>query len=228
MLAFSNLARTVYKNKKAIHIMEALMSNRKEKNDMILEPLQVMVELSLLSFSPTGTKISVSNNILQLQPPTFYQGVQRWYSGDTKDDLYYLFHVMRRYYKWYLTKDSQMFKFILRLAKKGMDKLIETYNRTERTSIIHTLALYKKMLEFDADTIFKEDGESGMITIDGVFQQITDLYSPKLLCVICSVLQLIEKEENPVYQQQYHVALQQLLAPTNTKIRKWIREKLTC
>ena len=226
MFAISNLAGTVYKNKKVIHIMEAMLAQRKERSDMILEPLQVMVELSLLSFSPAGTKISVSNNILQLQLPTFYQGVQRWYSGDTKDDLYYLFHVMRRYYKWYLSQDTPVFKYILILAKNGIDRLIETYNETERTSIIHTLALYKKMLEFDADTIFKEDGE--IMTIDSVFKQITELYSPKLLCVICSLLQIIEKESNPDYRNQYQCSLQQLLIPTNTRIRKWIRERLTC
>ena len=37
--------------------------NMKEKSDMILEPLQVMIQLALLSHSPIGTKLSVSNNL---------------------------------------------------------------------------------------------------------------------------------------------------------------------
>ena len=68
------------------------LKHRKEKTEMILEPMQVMIQLALLSFCPLGTKISVSSNILYLQLPTFYQGAVRWYQNDTKDDLHYLFH----------------------------------------------------------------------------------------------------------------------------------------
>ena len=77
------------------------MKSKKERSDMILEPLQVMIQLALLSHCPIGTKVSVSDNILQLHHPTMYQGLWRWYNSDSKDDLYYLFHAIRRYYKWY-------------------------------------------------------------------------------------------------------------------------------
>ena len=77
------------------------LHNRKERSDMILEPLQVMTQLAILSYSPIGTKVSVSDNILQLHKPHMFQGVWRWYNSDGKDDLYYLFHAIRRYYKWY-------------------------------------------------------------------------------------------------------------------------------
>ena len=46
------------------------LTTRKERSDMILEPLQVMVQLALLSQSPIGTKVSVSDNILQLHTPS--------------------------------------------------------------------------------------------------------------------------------------------------------------
>ena len=39
---------------------------QKERQDMILEPLQVMIQLSLVSFCPLGTKVSISNNILHI------------------------------------------------------------------------------------------------------------------------------------------------------------------
>ena len=43
------------------------LQTQKERSDMILEPLQVMVQLGLLSFCPIGTKVSVSENLLHLQ-----------------------------------------------------------------------------------------------------------------------------------------------------------------
>ena len=39
---------------------------QKERQDMILEPLQVMIQLSLVSFCPLGTKVSISNNIFSI------------------------------------------------------------------------------------------------------------------------------------------------------------------
>ena len=47
-----------------------LMRHSKGKIDMILEPMQVMVQLAILSFSPLGTKISIHDNIVILQQPT--------------------------------------------------------------------------------------------------------------------------------------------------------------
>ena len=82
--------------------MEALnVHQHKERSDMILEPLQVMIQLALLCFCPVGTKVSVRDNILHLQQPAYLQGAVRWWNNDNKDELYYLFHAIRRYYKWY-------------------------------------------------------------------------------------------------------------------------------
>ena len=99
------------------------LTTRKERSDMILEPLQVMVQLALLSQSPIGTKVSVSDNILQLHPPSWTQGAWRWWNQDGKDDLYYLFHAIRRYYKWYKSEDNRIYNHILASAVKGIEKL---------------------------------------------------------------------------------------------------------
>ena len=68
-----------------------LGGSQREKMDMVLEPMQVMIQLSMLAHCPIGTKISVNNNILSIQPPTHTQGVWRWWNGVNKDDLYLLY-----------------------------------------------------------------------------------------------------------------------------------------
>ena len=95
--------------------------NNKEQVDLILEPLQVMINLAVLGFCPIGTKINIHENMLYLHQPTFAQGLWRWWEGDSKDDLYYLFHAIRRYYKWYKNKDNEIYNYILELAKEGMN-----------------------------------------------------------------------------------------------------------
>lgn len=207
--------------------MDLIKSHPKEKVDMILEPLQVLTQLAVLSYLPVGTKISISNNILYLQQPTMFQGVLRWYQKDNKDDLYYLFHAIRRYYKWYKHKDDEVFTKILSLAIKGIEKLIETYNKIGITTITHTLNLYKNILEQDSDELFKDENQNS-ISVDDVFETITELYDRKLLVILYSIFEIMEKEENDKNIQLYVQGLNRILEPTQNNIRKWILDNLTC
>ena len=199
----------------------------KRKNDMILEPLQVMVQLALLNYTPIGTKISVTNNILCLQMPTIYQGIVRWYNSDNKDDLNYLFHAIRRYYKWYKVQDNTIYKYILSLAIKGLDKLIETYSKTDKTSIIHMLSLYKNILSLKEPDLFKTNNNNS-VHIDQVFHGIIKLYNDNLLVVIFNILKILENENNEKNQSKYIQGLLYVVEPKNNEIVKWIRENLTC
>ena len=215
-----------YKHKKRVNYMD--LTTRKERSDMILEPLQVMVQLALLSESPIGTKVSVSDNILQLHPPSYLQGVWRWYNSDGKDDLYYLFHAIRRYYKWYKSEDNKIFNHILSSAVKGIEKLIITYSAAEQTAITHTLALYKNVLELESPDLFK-DPDADSVNIDTVFQNIKETYDKRLLKVIYNTILMVEDPETTDDLKPYYISgLLKILSPTNDNLRKWIREKLTC
>ena len=208
--------------------MDIVSSTKKERSDMILETLQVMIQLALLEHCPVGTKVSVSDNILQLQMPTLFQGVWRWYNHDGKDDLYYLFHAIRRYYKWYKSQNNRIFNYILTAAIKGLNKLILTYSKTDQTAITHTLSLYKNVLELESPDLFKDPSEE-IVNIDSVFQNIKSIYSKKLLKIIYNILLILDEDAvGEIVKKQYLNGLISILAPTNDIIRKWIREKLTC
>ena len=193
---------------------------------MILEPLQVMIQLSLVSFCPVGTKVSISNNILHIQKPTISQGVVRWWYGDNKDDLYYLFHAIRRYYLWYKKDDNPIFAYILQNAIKGIDALINTYKNTKLTTITTTLQMYKNILDLENEELFKT--EDAAVNIDSVFQNITNLYEKRVLAVVYNILKIMESEENESNMNFYFDAIHNFLSPTNFKIQQWIRDKLTC
>ena len=206
------------------NIYDTFKRHSKEKHDMILEPLQVMVQLSLLSFSPIGTKISINNNILTLQLPAVSQGILRWYNCDSKDDLYYLFHAVRRFHKWYRNRNTIIFQYILILAKKGLETLIKTYTNSNKDSITHMLILYKALLDVNTSDIFDEE----YCEIDKIFSSISDLYDTKMLNIIYNILQHIEKEDNEEFKQHYVNGLHSILNPTDVRIRVWIQENLAC
>lgn len=207
--------------------MEGIMSNNvgKEKQNMILEPLHVMIQLSLLASCPIGTKISVSNNTLHIQKPYIMQGLVRWWNEDSKDDLYYLYHAIRRFYIWYKAKDDTIYNYILSRALKGLERLVETYNDAKHTSITTTLSLYKNILQLNSDELFKTS-KTDVLNIDKVFQKITSLYDNKSLMVIYNILQKIANETNTANIENYDKALTYFLMPTNIVIRNWIMKNL--
>lgn len=202
-----------------------IIAQQKEKVDMILEPLQVMIQLAVISHCPIGTKVSICDNLLVVQKPTWSQGILRWYKNDNKDDLYYLFHAIRRYYIWYKNENTKIYNYILEKAIGGLDKLIETYKKSERHSILHTLSLYKNVLELDNTTLFKSHDDKA-VTMDSVFSNITDIYSEKVLRVVYNTLSLLDDETSDENKQFYVDSLELFLTPMNNNIRSWIQTNL--
>ena len=202
-----------------------LMTHQKEKVDMILEPLQVMIQLAVISHCPVGTKVSINDNLLVIQQPTWSQGILRWYKNDNKDDLYYLFHAIRRYYIWYKKKDNKIYNYILEKAICGLNKLIETYKKSDRQSILHTLNLYKNVLELDNTELFKSE-EEHTVTMDSVFGKIIGLYNEKTIRVVYNTLLLLDDETNTENKEHYINSLSYFLIPINNNVRVWIQENL--
>ena len=150
---------------------------KKERFETILEPLQALLQIAYLSFTPIGTKLTIHNNILYIQPPNYSQSIVRWYNNDTQEDLFYLFNIFYRFKKFYYflcTRDDttnslalkesdqfastsanivnkKLYELLIELAKNGIGNLIRTYGQTEKIHILHTLQMYKNILENDSD-----------------------------------------------------------------------------
>lgn len=130
---------------------------KKERFETILEPLQAILQIGYLSFAPIGTKLTIHNNILQIQIPNYSQPVIRWYNNDTQEDLFYLFNIFYRFKKFYHflndsksnTDNKKLYDLLIELAKSGIGNLIRTYSQTDKIHILHTLQMYKTILESD-------------------------------------------------------------------------------
>jgi hypothetical protein len=158
-----------------------LFHKYKDKLDMILEPLQSMIQLAILSVKPIGTKLAIHENILYIQEPSIIQPINRWYNSDKKDDLYFLFQVIKRFIKWYNPENnnkilsSKLYNLICSMSLLGLDNLVKTYNNTDNNSIIQVLHLYKNLLEVpNIKELEKHTNEK--INIDEVFENIISLY----------------------------------------------------
>ena len=167
----------------ALQFIVGNIKKPKERFETILEPLQAVLQIGLLSFYPIGSKLAIHNNILTVQGPGYTQQVRRWYNNDKKEDVFYLYNVFSRFHKFYkhVLEDSnvavgtgavagtagaagtgenrKLFLLLIELAKIGINNLTRTYNLTEKIHILHTLQMYKGML--DNPELVRRLGSSG-------------------------------------------------------------------
>ena len=209
----------------------------KDKIDTILEPLQAMIQIALLSICPIGTKLRIQENILYVQPPTLSQSLSRWYHADKKDDLYFLYSVIKRYIKWYnpaANKDSpvsiELYQLISAMAIDGLSQLFKTYSSSDSNTVIHVIQMYKNLLEFNNDKIMVDeymiDIEKNKVNMDEVFEKILAVYDPVILHVLFNTLLLVKQEADTVYQQSIMDGLNLILLRYHKSIKEWIRVNL--
>jgi hypothetical protein len=98
----------------------------------ILNPLTVIIKLSILSCKPIGTKIHIQNNVIYFQEPGIFQSITRYIFNSNKSHLQYLYNPIKFACQKYLTKEFiQTTPNIVNLfisAKFGIDNLIKTYS----------------------------------------------------------------------------------------------------
>ena len=214
-----------------------IYNKQKDKVDMILEPLQSMLQLALLSICPVGTKLRIKENILYLQMPNIAQPIVRWYNADKKDDLYFLYAVIKRFITWYnptLNNKSMMsmelYQLIITMSIEGLNNLFKTYTASDSNTVIHVIQMYKNLLEYNNDKIMIEDyivdGDKNKINIDEVFEKIITIYDENILSVI--FFSLLQAQAETEYNNKNNVidGLNMILNKYNLIIKEWIQLNL--
>ena len=237
---------------------------RKERFDIILEPLQAITQLALMAFCPYGSKLTISNNLLFIQSANWGQGMLRSFNNDKRDDLFFLFNSIIRFNKFYShlkggdntnktdkidKTDKLLYELLIRLSKKGIDNILQTYSNVDEPSLLHTLQMYKTLLD-NPNLIMDNDNNKGQRSeahrseprneaqkneasttsevskknIDDVFIKIREIYSVYDRNMIFNILTLIEKR--PEYYENYIAGLNSVMEPINVQIKKWINDNI--
>jgi hypothetical protein len=134
------------------YVYSIINGKKREKLDYILEPLQAMVQISMLAFCPVGSKLTIAENLLGIQLPGMSQGIIRYFNDDTKEDLCYLYNVFRRFISYYNylrlnTQTKPLYDLLIELSKQGLANLIQTYTASNKGNVIHTLQMYRNVLD---------------------------------------------------------------------------------
>ena len=136
----------------------------------------------------------------------------------------------------------ELYYLLIEMAKEGINKLIRTYNETDKVSLLHTLQMYKTILD-NPEILNKTGGTEIMenenpfhannkddkneqkenkisTNIDDIFIRITDLYTQEHIQVIYNTLLLSNNNKNNY--NAYIEGLNKILEPMNIQIKKWI------
>lgn len=200
---------------KLFGLVLSITKKRKEKFDLIVEPLQGVITLSLLSFLPEGTKISIQNNHVVIQEKSLYQGLTRWYNNDNKNDLQHLVLIIKRFLNIYDEKNKKLFNLLKKLLLKSIDKLLITYQ--EDGNVIQTLQICKVLL-LDSSSEIKNLFEKK--EIDNILIKISEIYEDNFLNLLYYLL--LNMEENPENINENLIGLIYLYNPYIKKIKLWI------
>jgi len=185
----------------------------KEVKHYVLDPLTCIVRCAILSYKPTGTKISIYENKIAFSEPNFLQGTIRWGSGDKREDLHNIYNPILKSTQWY-SRENEDIKNIFLLAKKGLDKLKNSYE--ENSIISHSLELYINIIDLfinstgecmseffknkkeDTKVSNKKDVKIENISEDDnqIYRELKKLWNDNQINIINNILIQVEKDKN--------------------------------
>ena len=176
--------------------IESFSKDKREKN-FILEPLTVIFRLSLLQYKDRGTKVSIRDNSIHFQPPTYDQGLIRMMEGDTREDLHNLYHPLLKCIEWY---SYESYQFIYDECIKGINILNGNYE--SNSTIKHTLNHY-------IDVIKNSDKSKEKVEINPVIDSLKEIWTHSEIQSAISLLKLIHENVNrDIYLDSLELILQ--------------------
>jgi hypothetical protein len=177
---------------------------KKKKSDkQILDPLTTIIKIALLSFYEKGSKLSIINNKICIQEPTFYQGTVRWTYGDSRCKLYNLREPIEYCMLWFPYSRYKELKDIYLLAIDGLKKLKESYNTCDSDDydlIDHLIDYYIKIINENFRNMEKKVNEGlleqSVILNDRLQGQIKKIWKKEDILLINGYFNILKSNNN--------------------------------
>jgi hypothetical protein len=116
----------------------------KRERNIIIDPFSCIIKLCLLNILPKGTKISIYDNKIYFNEPSYAQGVIRFMYGDNREDLHNLYAPINIFVNWYWSDSDMDMKSIFIKAVSGLKMLKASYSSW--ATIQHTIDYYILLL----------------------------------------------------------------------------------
>ena len=166
--------------------VEDMFPTQKKEKNLILEPLTVIFKLAILKYKPPNTKLSIRDNGIVYQEPSYDQGFIRMMEGDTREDLHNLYHPILKSIEWYSYND---YKFLYDECITGLNILNSVYDRN--STIRHTISHYISVIEMNDSENIRED-----VNINPIIDKLKEIWTTDEIQSTISLLKLIHDDIN--------------------------------
>ena len=179
-----------------------------------IDPICTVIKLSLLHYKDNGTKISIKNNVINIQDASLLQGLERWWSSDDRNQLYqlklpifYFRGIVLGFIKFeHFSIDEDILLMINDLAIKGLKKMRITYdnNRQSGSLIKNSIDDYIKILNtnYTLDDYMSDRYKFNKPTLFAIYNEYTKLWDIKDFKIITDLFEIADGKENPVIQNK--------------------------
>jgi len=117
-----------------------LLFQKKIERNVIIDPFSCLIKLSLLRYLDTGTKISIYQNRIHFNSPSYIQGFIRFMYGDNREHLHNLYLPIQKSVEWFWDENNDDITYMFNNAIIGLKMLKHAYN--EYATIQHTIDYY--------------------------------------------------------------------------------------
>lgn len=180
---------------------------------ILLDPLTTVLRLSILKYKPDCTKLGVANNKLTFYEPTIYQGISRWWSGDSRTDIQYLylpilyFSCIRHGYVSSIfdrsSNKQEVLNRINEMAIEGLKTLRNIYNRqhTKIDMVTNCIDSYIHILSVSDDNsnFIKNKYENVLNTIKLTYTEFSKEWSEKYIKIILELFDELKTRDSTIY-----------------------------
>ena len=203
----------------------SLNYNNMNNRNLILEPFCCIMRIILLEYKPRGTKISIQNNSILYNDPTFYQGILRSLYGDNREDIHNLYSPILKGFEWYNIGDSNMNRYFFEKLIIGLEKLNSVYD--ENTIIYHSISHYitmiKDLLETNDLTKFKNISKQESPLIDNL----RNIWDSDEIYIIYKNLNYINNSEDEELKNTYIKSIEDILSYKEKQVENYINNSST-
>ena len=123
----------------ALHSIKLLFQKKVDRN-VIIDPFSCLIKLSLLKFLDNGTKISIYQNRIHFNEPSYIQGIVRFIYGDNREHLHNLYLPIQKCVEWFWNEKNDDMTYMFNNSIIGLKMLKYAYN--EYATIQHTIDYY--------------------------------------------------------------------------------------
>lgn len=196
--------------------------NNSKQKYMILEPMCSILRMILYSYKEKGTKISIYDNSIQYNGPSFIQGFVRNINGDKKDDLHNLYHPFLKCFEWY-DKNDEIYNYFYYKCINGLERLVDIYEKNSiiHHTITHYIQIFNDLLEDNKLNRYSQSKESPLLN------DLKDIWKKDELIIIYKYLQLIDDKCNDEEKEIYIKNIDEFISLKEKKVYDYINKYST-